>query len=838
MKIKIFLLSFLAFTLFTYAQHSRESDFNFGWKFSLDQKKDAFAKELNDAQWRKLNLPHDWSIEAPFDEKLEGATGYLPGGLGWYRKHFALDLKSGQSAFVLFDGVYNNSEVWLNGKKLGENPYGYTPFYFDLTPYLNKSGDNVIAVKVDHTRYADCRWYTGSGIYRNVKLVVLNSVHIPIWGTYVTTPKVTKEQATVQIETKIKNKLNSKTEFTLVTKILNEKGKQVAKNQEKLLIDGNKEQAFTQYIHVKNPQLWDIETPNRYKVISEIKLNGKTLETYTTPFGIRSLRFTAGEGFFLNGKETLVKGVCLHHDAGLVGAAVPKGVWARRLKSLKEAGVNAIRTSHNPYSQEFLDLCDEMGFLVQDEIFDELDYPKDKRLNYHDRIKDSITRGYTNHFQKWGESDLKRTILRDRNHPSVYQWSIGNEIEWTYLEYRYATGFWTDRKDPQDSGEFWGSLPKFTPEQLKERYDKEVKGKYLLEETARRLNAWVKELDNTRPTTANLVIPQISHVSGYADAVDLVGYSYRNLILPWAQKHFPHKQVTINENPGTWDDWKQVIEYPGVFSMYMWTGIDYIGERDQKWPEKSGWGDILDLAGFKYQGFNYFKSIWVNKPHISIGTLPIKESGFTVDDITGQAVPKNKGSYKWRDSNMHWNYKKGEPIVVEVASNYAQVELFVNGRSLGSRSMNDSPERIFRWVVPFEEGTITAKAGFDGQEITSKIKTSSAPTSLKITTDKTTLTADGYDVAHIIVQLLDKAGNEVKTEDTKVTFDVQGDLKILGVDNGAASNIQNFQSNRLTTSQGRALMIVQSLHGKTGKTKITANSDQFKSETISISTKK
>ncbi|MDU0354555.1 glycoside hydrolase family 2 TIM barrel-domain containing protein [Paraglaciecola aquimarina] len=266
-----------------------------------------------------------------------------------------------------------------------------------------------------------------------------------------------------------------------------------------------------------------------------------------------------------------MKGVSLHHDGGLVGAAVPKGVWKRRLQGLQAAGVNAIRTAHNPFSQEFFDLCDEMGILVQNEFFDELDYAKDKRLNYHDQHTDNLTRGYVEKFQQWAKSDLERTMLRDRNHPSIVQWSIGNEIEWTYVHYRYVTGFWTDPNDPTKvDGSFWGAPPKFSPEEMKKRYEDSPKGEYILADTAKRLNGWVKALDTTRPTTANLILPQVSHVSGYADAVDLVGYSYRNSVIPWGQTYFPNKQVTINENPGTWDDWKQVLNHPEcVQSVYV-----------------------------------------------------------------------------------------------------------------------------------------------------------------------------------------------------------------------------------------------------------------------------
>ena len=660
-------------------------------------------------------------------------------------------------------------------------------------------------------------------------------LYIPIRGTCVSTPEVSSAKATVKLETNIVNSSKKRNNFKLSTEIFDAEGKSITVQNTDLKLGAGKNITTSQTLEVINPKLWDTENPTMYKTVTTITSKGKIFDTYTTPFGIRKVEFKVGEGFFLNGKSTYMKGVCLHHDGGLVGSAVPKGVWQRRLQKLKDAGCNAIRTSHNPFSEEFLDLCDEMGFLVQNELFDEMDYPKDKRQNYHDRHDDYITRGYTEHFQKWGKSDLTRTILRDRNHPSVVQWSIGNEIEWTYLNYRYITGFWKDPKDPQKAGDFWGSIPMYSPEELKKRYEASEKRTYILAETAKRLNGWVKELDNSRTTTANLIIPQVSHVSGYADAVDIAGYSYRNVEIPWAQKNFPHKQVTINECPGTWDDWKQVLEYPGVYGMFMWTGIDYMGEANQKWPQKGWDGDMLDFAGFEKQGWNYFKSIWVNKPNIAIGTFPISASEFKVDSLSGKLISESKKELKWNTSraNMHWNYADNEMIVVEVTSNLPVVELFLNGKSLGSRSMSECPDRIFRWAVPFNAGILTAKAGFEGDEVSSELKTASAPVNIKLTTDKTTLSPDGYDVAHIIAQLIDKDGNEVKTSEVKLTFNVDGETKILGVDNGSNKSVQDYQSNQLVTSQGRALLLVQSLR-KEGQITINATGDKLQSNKIKI----
>tara|TARA_R110002049_G_scaffold307668_1_gene508831 strand:+ start:5944 stop:8436 length:2493 start_codon:yes stop_codon:yes gene_type:complete len=818
-------------------QVNRETDFNFNWKFTLLKDTTSTHKTpFNDANWRDIRLPHDWSAEHAFDSIYEGATGYLPGGVGYYQKHFSTPInKETEKAYILFDGVYNNAKYWLNGKYLGENPYGYSPVFFDISDILfSTKEENILTVYVDHSRYADSRWYTGSGIYRNVKLITTNKLHIPIWGTFITTPEVSETRAKVNLNIDIKNDSKEETEFTIKTEFKDKNEKSIAIVSQKEDIKSGEKTIVNQSAFIDNPLLWSPDTPNMYSAISTIEKDGKIMDRYVTPFGIRSVEHNKKEGLLINGIPTFAKGVCLHHDAGIVGAAVPKEVWRRRLQLLKDGGVNAIRTSHNPFSKEFLDLCDEMGFIVQAEIFDEFDYPKDKRFNYHERKPDYITTGYTKDFQEWNKSDLTRTILRDRNHPSIFEWSIGNEIEWTYLHYRFATGFWKDINDSQNSGNYWGSAPISTPEEIKKRFDNLEKGEYNLAETTRNLNKWVKELDTTRATTANLVLPQVSHVTGYADAVDIVGYSYRNKDIAWANKHFPHKQITINECPGSWDDWQTMLDNPEVYSMYMWTGIAYMGEAHNSWPKKAWLGDMLNLAGFKNQGFNYFKSIWVDEPHVSIGTIPVEESGFKVDS-DGKVTAKSEGSYRWRNSNMYWNYTTNDSILVEVNTNQENVELFLNDQSLGVKNLSDNKDKILRWFVPYQEGKLVAKAV--NNSASSELQSTTKPTHFTLTSDKTILISDGYDVSHIVVQLKDDQNRDIKTINKKVIFTFEGDVKLLGVDNGLADNIQDFQSNTIVTGDGRCLLLLQSKRNKPSMVKVIASIDGFESKTVEIISK-
>ncbi|MGY6647512.1 glycoside hydrolase family 2 TIM barrel-domain containing protein [Wenyingzhuangia sp. IMCC45574] len=832
-RVKLLVAFLFAFST-TIAQQ-REHDFNFDWKFQL-QKDTKISKTIpmNDAGWRDIRLPHDWSVEFSFDKKYDGATGYLPGGVGVYQKHFKTPINTkSQKAYILFDGVYNNATFWLNGEKLGENPYGYSPTYFDLTSALKTDGtDNVLTVHVDHSRYVDGRWYTGSGIYRNVKLITTDKLHIPIWGTFVTTPEVKTDKAIVKIETKIKNDHKKRQKFTLVTDILNEEGIIVASHKKEAKLSSGKEIAIVQNMEVSKPRLWGIYDSYLYKAVTKVVSKGIELDSYTTTFGIRTFKHDKEQGLFLNGEPIFAKGVCIHHDAGLVGAAVPKGVWKRRIEILKEAGVNAIRTSHNPFAQDFYDLCDEMGIIVQAEIFDEFDNPKDKRLNMHERHSDYLSRGYTEHFQEWAKSDLTRAILRDRNHASIFEWSIGNEIEWTYEHYKYVSGLW----DPGAKG-YWNRLPNISAKEMQERYKNLPDRKYKLAETAKRLSKWTRELDTTRPVTANLIIPVASLASGYAGALDIVGFSYQIAQYEWSKENYPDMHFTGNENSGTWEEWNSMLEIPMVYSMYMWTGIDYLGEAHGKWPKKGWDGDILDFAGFKKEGFEHFKTIWVNKPNISIGTYTPKDT-LAIKSKNGRIIP-SKRMLKWNNhiAQKSWNYKKGQEVVVEVVSNLPKAELRLNGRSLGWRTLSGSPDRILRWAVPFEPGTLTAKAGFDGQEMEVELKTTSKPVAIRLTTDTTSINADGYEVAHVIAQLLDKDGNEVKVEEAALTFDVEGPIKVLGVDNGSVESTQDYQTNKVITSKGKALLLVQSLKGKKGAVVIKAKTSKLESNLVMIETK-
>jgi len=813
-------------------------DFNFGWKFHLGAIEDIESKPTDDSEWTDIRLPHDWSVEHPFtQENASGATAFLPGGIGWYKKTFVVPENiSNKITWIEFDGIYSNSEVWINGKYLGKHPYGYTPFKYELTEYLKYGEENEIVIKVDRSAYIDCRWYPGSGIYRNVKLVTTNKAYIPQWGTFVSTPKVSDAKATVAIQTEIANRFENEKSAILKTKILYE-GKEVASIQSKIELKTGELNTVQQEIPVENPNMWDIEHPHIYKAVSQIIVDTDIVDSYETPFGIRSFSFDKDKGFFLNGKNTFLKGVCLHHDGGLVGAAVPIGVWERRLQTLKDAGCNAIRTAHNPPSSAFLDLCDRMGFLVQDEAFDEWNNPKDKRHNYNQQKASPLTRGYTEHFTEWSERDVKSMVLRDRNHPSIIMWSIGNEIEWTYPGYEKATGYWGENK-VGDVNYYWDAPP-FSIEDIKKNFESAKKGKYDLATTANKLSKWVKELDTTRPVTANLVIPSVSNFSGYTDALDIVGLSYRQSVYDYVRLNYPDKIFLGTENWTRYHEWKPVLEKEFISGIFLWTGINYMGES-RGWPKKGNSSGLLDFAGFKKPSYHMFKTLWSDEPHIHMTTQLIEKSPYKLDGKTKQLVEKekdwtNRQKWGWQDVNEHWNYSKEEEVIVEVYTNQSEVELFLNEKSLGIQKLKDQKDHILKWLVPYSNGKLTARA-IGVSKIEKTVRTTLNFAKIILKTDKTELQANGYDIVHFTLQLADEKGNPIKHEDKEVVFHIDGDAKLLGVDNGSPYNVQKYQNNRLVTHNGKALMILQS-NLKTSTVKVTASCGDIYSEMITLTIK-
>jgi len=788
---------------------------DFDWRFFKGDTPGAEKADFNDGDWRKLDIPHDWSIEGPFGEKepTGGKGGYVPTGIGWYRKHFRLpDSYKGKQITIEFDGVYENSEVWVNGHYLGKRPFGYISFYYDITPHLNFGGsENVVAVKVHNSHQSNSRWYSGSGIYRHVWLLVTGDIHIAHWGTFVTTPKVSQMSLLVRVKTIVRNEGKVAVSCTLTTNIIDKDGKMVGTVQGGADVAANGEHELTQELTIENPNLWSVENPYLYTVHSKVRSGDKLVDEYDTPFGIREVVFDADKGCLLNGRHVKLNGVCLHHDGGCVGSAVPERVWERRLELLKEMGCNAIRTSHNPPAPEFLNLCDKMGFMVMAEAFDEWKVPKFQIGPY----------GYAQYFDEWSERDVTSFVRRDRNHPSIVLWSAGNEVG--------------DQTDPNG------------------------------EQTLKRLVGFFHREDPTRLVTVGcdmISAEPKGTPKEFLELLDVVGYNYVARWRDRAEKYysidrhdFPQRKIIGTENPsmgglrggyrdlspGTGEHrrglsemitveqlWRFTSTYDYVAGDFMWTGIDYLGES--QWPSKNSSAGVLDTAGFRKDGFYFYQSQWTDKPVLHI--FP------------------------------HWNWsgKEGQIVPVICFTNCDTVELFLNGKSFGvksyiypypgvqsttgewyfpprSRIPRTTGDLHLSWDVPYEPGTLKAVGTKDGNVVsTAEVVTAGEPAAIGLFADQNTIAADGRDVANITVQILDSQNHIVPAASNDVTFEIQGEGKIIGVDNGRPDSHESFHADRRKAFNGLCLAIVQAKL-KPGKIRLTARADGLKEASIEIEVK-
>jgi beta-galactosidase len=749
------------------------TSFDLDWRFLKADAPGAEQPAFNNAAWRTLNVPHDWSIEGPYDQNnpTSHGGGYLPSGIGWYRKHFTLPTDYAQRrAFIEFDGVMANSDVWVNGFHLGKRPYGYVSFRYELTGHLNFGPDkpNVLAVRADNSAQPASRWYTGAGIYRHVRLVVTDPVHIDQWGVFVTTPKVASDQAVVHVQTTVVNQSDTQREVTLQTTILAPDGKAVQPAEASQTIPAGKSVDFQQDITVKNPQLWDLDHPNLYSVLSKVRAAGATLDDDITHFGIREFRFDAATGFWLNGKNMKIKGVCLHHDGGGLGAAVPLRAWERRFELLKQVGVNAIRTAHNPPAPDFLDLCDRMGLLVMDELFDCWTVAKNP-CDYH------------LYFNEWSRIDARDTVRRDRNHPSIILYSAGNEIHDT-PNAELAKGI--------------------------------LKG----------LVEVFHEADPTRPVTQALFRPNVSrdYDNGLADMLDVIGQNYREGELVAAHQAKPERKVLGTENGHDQRVWLALRDNEFMSGQFLWSGIDYLGEAN--WPNISSRFGLIDRTGtFRPRAYER-QSWWSDQPTVHIarvepaltGTDERRRRGY---DRVSDWTPRDPATYT--EAN------------VEVYSNCEQVELILNGKSLGSqpRPSDDAPRT---WKVPFESGTIRALGKNKKQVVAShELRTAGKPAKIVLAADRTKLTPAWDDVSYITVTVAD--GNDVPCpwSDDLITFNISGPGVIAAVDNGDAASHEPFQASERRLFRGRCFAIIRAT-ATSGRIPLTASAPGLKTASITI----
>ena len=776
---RAFLISVLLFSILPAYANSRPSatvNFDKDWRFHLGDVANGEDPELDDSQWRVLNLPHDWSIEGEFNKKNPATPGggALPGGVGWYRKSFTLPTAAkGKLAFVDFDGVYRNSEVWINGHYLGKRPCGYISFQYDLSPYVNYgSHKNLIAVRVDNSQQPNSRWYSGSGIYRNVWLTTIDKVHVDHWGTYITTPEVSAQSAKVEIKTSVRNGSENDLPVTLTTIVVNAAGKEVARATAKGVARKEATAKIGQELVIRGPMLWSIENPYLYKVTSQVEYTGKVADRYETSFGIRDFVFDKDKGFILNGKPVKIRGVCDHHDLGSLGAAVNTRALARQLEMLKAMGVNGIRTSHNPPAPELLELADKMGFIVMDEAFDMW---KKKKTDFD----------YHLDWDEWHKRDLEDMVLRDRNHPSIFIWSIGNEVS-----------------------EQWEDDPNAAP-------------------IARELAGIVRSLDQTRPITSacNNVSEKNSLIT--SGALDLVGTNYAHQRIPEFPRMFPGQKLIGTETTsalatrGSYDmpsdairrwprggdevfkdgnfdyscssydncsapwgstheeTWKIARKYDFFSGIYIWTGWDYIGEpTPYSWPARSSYFGIIDLAGFPKDVYYMYQSEWTSKPVLHV--FP------------------------------HWNWKQGDTVDVWAYSNSDEIELFLNGKSLG-RKRKSGDDLHLMWRIPFEPGTLRALARSNGKVVlTQEIRSAGRPARIILIPDRKLIQADGSDLSFVTVKIVDANGTVVPHADNLVQFQLAGEGSIAAVDNGSQISHEPFKANYRKAFNGMCLSIIQS----------------------------
>ncbi len=787
-----FLISILLCSTFQIRANPRPGNtvsFDKGWRFHWGDVTNGQDPQLDDSQWRTLDLPHDWSIEGEFSEKNPATPGggALPGGTGWYRKTFTLPLSDkNKSIFVEFDGVYRNSEVWINGHYLGRRPYGYISFQYELSAHLSfGSQRNVIAVRVDNSQQPNSRWYSGSGIYRHVWLTTINNVSVDHWGTYIATPQVSEASATVDIKTKIRNDLQNSQPITLRTIIYDSSGREVTRTQSNDQLTKGSVKEIGQELSIGRPLLWSVEKPNLYKAVSEVTSGSKVVDRYETSFGIRSFVFDREKGFILNGKPVKIRGVCDHHDLGALGAAVNARALERQLEILKAMGANGIRTSHNPPAPELLDLCDRMGFIVMDEAFD-MWKKKKTEFDYH------------LDWDEWHKRDLEDMLLRDRNHPSVFIWSIGNEI----MEQR---------------GDASG-IP-----------------------IARELAAIVKALDQTRPITSacNTVTTDNNIIK--SGALDLVGINYSHGKVADLPHMFPGQTLVWSETTsalattGSYDmpsdqvrrwpprpattakwgnddyscssydncsapwgstheeSWKALKKYDYMTGMFIWTGFDYLGEpTPYPWPARSSYFGIVDLAGFPKDAYYMYQSEWTSKPLLHV--FP------------------------------HWNWRQGETVDVWAYFNTDEVELFLNGKSLGAKRKTGDDLHVM-WRLSFEPGSLTAVARTGGKIVlTKEVRTAGKPAKIILTPDRKVIKADGSDLSFVTVKVVDANGDLVPGADNLIKFQVDGAGFIAGVDNGSQISHEPFKADYRKAFHGKCLAILQS-NGRSGKIRLKATSD-------------
>ncbi|MDD4968534.1 MAG: glycoside hydrolase family 2 TIM barrel-domain containing protein [Paludibacter sp.] len=804
MKIKLLLIitaMLLVVTIQAKPQFGRDQLFNDNWRFKLSDVKDGELTNLDDSNWRQLNLPHDWTVEGVYSPDKASSTGYLPGGIGWYRKTFSVpETEKGNKVYIYFEGVYNHSEVFINGNSVGKRPNGYISFMYDLTPYIKFGHENLISVKVDHSLDADSRWYTGSGIYRNAYLVYASPVHIDLWGVYCKATNVTDKKAVVSVETTIHNESDKAANILVSYQVIDPvSGKIVARSFKSLGTESTKKTVTSQTFSIASPRRWSLEQPNLYTLKTIIFQNGKVIDQNEQQIGIRTLTFDPNKGFALNGVWTKVKGVCIHHDAGCLGSAVPREVWKRRLTTLKEMGCNAIRMSHNPQAPDVYELCDELGILVMDEAFDEWEFAKKKWISGWNKGTPGF-QGAASYFADWSDKDLGDMILRDRNHASVIMWSIGNEVDYPNDPYSHPILDHANINQPVQGG--------YLPNNPKAER---------LGAIAKRLAAIVRGLDTSRPVTAALAGVVMSNETEYPSSLDITGYNYTEERYALDHANYPKRVIFGSENGHSMKSWKAVRDNEYIFGQFLWTGIDYLGESGS-WPSRGFYSGFLDFGGFIKPRGHFRQALWSTKPVAYIGTY---------------SQPKDN-RFLSTDAWPVWNYVEGKMVRIVCYTNASKALLILNGKQAGELKNQDDNTGVIYWDIPFHEGKLEV-IGLDkkdNQTCSYALQTSGKPDSITAQSDISEI-KDFHGVAQVTVQIVDEKGIPVMISEDEVTCAIEGPAKLLGLEASNNSDMGNYSDNVQRVYHGRLIAYVQAT-GSEGKVNLKFTAPWLKETNVTI----
>ena len=785
-KMKLFCLSVVLIAgvmctpVFAQVSFGRSELFNENWLFYLGDDSTAAATTFDDSKWRQLDLPHDWSIEGKLSPSLASCTGYLPGGVAWYRKHFNVSVSASEKLFIYFEGIYNRSSVYLNGHLLGYRPNGYVSFMYDLTPYL-VDGANIISVRVDHSRSADSRWYTGSGIYRDTYLIQSSQIHLAQWGTSYELTELSGDKAVVAVNYSVFSEIPVKEKLEVLVSLSDPSGKQVAKGKSGINVNSGKISNSSLSIKLLRPHLWSIDDPYLYTVHIQLLRGGSPIDDCIISAGLRTIQFDPDRGFFLNGKNMKLKGVCLHHDAGVLGSVVPEEVWERRLGNLKSMGVNAIRMAHNPQAPVLYTLCDRLGLMIIDEISDEWEFPKRKWIEGWN-IGTPGFQGSYDFFEEWIEQDITDMVLRDRNHPSVILWSIGNEVDYPNDPYSHPVLDGSAINQPMFGG-----------------YRPEAPDARRIGLIAKRLAAKVRSIDTSRPVTGALAGVIMSNETEYPGAIDVVGYNYTEDRYDMDHEKYPGRVIYGSETSVGYRQWKAVLDRDFISGQFLWTGTDYLGESG-RWPSRGLYTGLLDLGSFRKPRGWFRASLWSDNPVTYIGTYP--------------SPAGRNARFLSIDAWDTWNYEEGQMIKVVCYTNAPFARLLLNEKIVGEKIAYDQESGVIGWDIPFYPGELTAEGCDANGNIQSRytIQTTGRPYALRVSADKTVFTHE-RSVVHLTVEILDEAGRVVNLGDNDITCTVAGPARLLGLEASDNTDMTNYSDNHQRAFRGRVLAYIAAARG-------------------------